>query len=290
MMIMMMISLSLSLRGGVTEHTTSVPLGTLDAAILNSPGKKTKTTTKTNITKKATSGKISRLKAAAKGVASPALIGSRASSSAVSATTAASSVGAATAGTGTGTGTEAAGGARRLARPTIARRGSITRREVRSPDGRLVVSQTEMVVRVFQKIYELKSVDDVLLAAILTEYMRCIQYYGIPPNASVFQLLAETLVRSGAEQQLYQLLQYHIPADSAPLAQWLLDLGVACPRARQIALDMMRRMEEPKRVLEALLDAGDLYSAMQLARATKLRLASKSQVSLFLFIFVRLYD
>ena len=268
----------------MTEHTTSVPLGTLDAAILNSPGKKTKTTTKTNITKKATSGKISRLKAAAKGVASPALIGSRASSSAVSATTAAS-VGAATAGTGTGTGTgtEAAGGARRLARPTIARRGSITRREVRSPDGRLVVSQTEMVVRVFQKIYELKSVDDVLLAAILTEYMRCIQYYGIPPNASVFQLLAETLVRSGAEQQLYQLLQYHIPADSAPLAQWLLDLGVACPRARQIALDMMRRMEEPKRVLEALLDAGDLYSAMQLARATKLRLASKSQVSLFIY-------
>ena len=283
MMIMMMISLSLSLRGGVTEHTTSVPLGTLDAAILNSPGKKTKTTTKMNITKKASSGKISRLKAAAKGVASPALIGSRASSSAVSATTAASSVGAATAGTGTGTGTEAAGGARRLARPTIARRGSITRREVRSPDGRLVVSQTEMVVRVFQKIYELKSVDDVLLAAILTEYMRCIQYYGIPPNASVFQLLAETLVRSGAEQQLYQLLQYHIPADSAPLAQWLLDLGVACPRARQIALDMMRRMEEPKRVLEALLDAGDLYSAMQLARATKLRLASKSQVSLFIY-------
>ena len=84
----------------------------------------------------------------------------------------------------------------------------MTRREVRSPDGRLVVSQTEMVVRVFRKIFAARSVDDMLLSAVLTEYMRCIQYYGIPPNASVFQLLAESLVRSGATQQLYQVRVY----------------------------------------------------------------------------------
>ena len=40
-------------------------------------------------------------------------------------------------------------------------------------------------------------------------------------------------------------------------------------------------MEEPKNVLDALLDSGDLYSAMQLARATKLRLSSKTQVQRF---------
>lgn len=83
------------------------------------------------------------------------------------------------------------------------------------------------------------------------------------------ELLVRTLVRASRFYELHQFLQYHVVADSVPLACQLLSLAAVYAPASQLGLDMLLRLERDRRphtdalVVEALVAAGDVIRALR---------------------------
>ena len=135
-------------------------------------------------------------------------------------------------------------------------------------DGFVVVTQEDMFEHVFSAIDE-KDVPAKYLVAVLTEYIRTLNYSQIGVEPFMYSKLIEVLVKAGRFQQLYQFLQYHIIGDSVPVACQLLSLEAQYPPAYQMALDMLKRLGEHAHILEVLLVKRQLVPALRLVRTAR---------------------
>ena len=122
-----------------------------------------------------------------------------------------------------------------------------------------------MFEHVFSTVDE-KDVPAKYLAAVLTEYIRTLNFSQIGVEPFMYSKLIEVLVKAGRFQQLYQFLQYHIIGDSVPVACQLLSLEAQYPPAYQMALDMLKRLGEHAHILEVLLVKRQLVQALRFVR------------------------
>ncbi|KAL7298757.1 hypothetical protein TKK_0008504 [Trichogramma kaykai] len=89
-------------------------------------------------------------------------------------------------------------------------------------------------------------------------------FFLIPVQHCLHELIITTLVLKQAYYQLHQLLQYHVVPDSKPLACLLLSLENHYPAALQLALDMLKRLGNAhEEMVEVLLSKGQILPALR---------------------------
>lgn len=99
---------------------------------------------------------------------------------------------------------------------------------------------------------------------VIMEFCRSLAEHGIPVQHYLHELVITTLVHRKAYYQLHQLLQYHVVADSKPLACLLLSLENLYPAAHQLALDMLKRLGNAhEEIIEVLLSKGHILAALR---------------------------
>ena len=85
------------------------------------------------------------------------------------------------------------------------------------------------------------------------EYIRSLSFHQIDVQHFLYELVINSLVKNNRFYQLHQFLQYHVVTDSIPVACQLLSLEQKYPPAQQLALDMLKRLTSPGRIVEVLL-------------------------------------
>lgn len=132
---------------------------------------------------------------------------------------------------------------------------------------KLLLDQSDMYSHILSKFPE-NTIEPKMIVWILLEYIRSLTEHGIPVQHYLYELVITTLVHRKAYYQLHQLLQYHVVADSKPLACLLLSLENLYPAAHQLALDMLKRLGNAhEEIIEVLLSKGHILAALRYVRS-----------------------
>eukprot|EP00457_Paulinella_chromatophora_P001630 gb/GEZN01001632.1/.p1 GENE.gb/GEZN01001632.1/~~gb/GEZN01001632.1/.p1 ORF type:complete len:949 (-),score=203.22 gb/GEZN01001632.1/:66-2588(-) len=108
-------------------------------------------------------------------------------------------------------------------------------------NGLLYLTQREVLSHLF--LPAARSLSPSLVLPVLTEYLRSLNRFRLPPEPSLQSLLVDLLLSQARFHEIHQHLQYHVLADSLPLAHRLLALDQVYPPALQLALDMFYRLQ-----------------------------------------------
>ncbi|XP_017885541.1 regulator of MON1-CCZ1 complex [Ceratina calcarata] len=132
---------------------------------------------------------------------------------------------------------------------------------------KLELNQSDMYSHILSKFSE-NTIEPKMIVWVLLEYIRSLAEHGIPVQHYLHELVITTLVQRKAYYQLHQLLQYHVVADSKPLACLLLSLENLYPAAHQLALDMLKRLGNAhEEIIEVLLSKGHILPALRYVRS-----------------------
>ncbi|XP_076238006.1 regulator of MON1-CCZ1 complex protein bulli [Calliopsis andreniformis] len=132
---------------------------------------------------------------------------------------------------------------------------------------KLLLDQSDMYSHILSKFPE-NTIEPKMIVWVLLEYIRSLAEHGIPVQHYLHELVITTLVQRKAYYQLHQLLQYHVVADSKPLACLLLSLENLYPAAHQLALDMLKRLGNAhEEIIEVLLSKGHILPALRYVRS-----------------------
>ncbi|KAG6801059.1 regulator of MON1-CCZ1 complex isoform X1 [Apis mellifera caucasica] len=132
---------------------------------------------------------------------------------------------------------------------------------------KLLLNQSDVYSYILSKFPE-NTIEPKMIVWILLEYIRSLAEHGIPVQHYLHELVITTLVQRKAYYQLHQLLQYHVVADSKPLACLLLSLENLYPAAHQLALDMLKRLGNAhEEIIEVLLSKGYILPALRYIRS-----------------------
>lgn len=133
---------------------------------------------------------------------------------------------------------------------------------------KVIVDQSEMYTHVFSEFENNKEIKSKFKVAVLIEYIRSLSQCNIPVQHYLYELIINTLVRNNCFYQLHQFLQYHVLADSKPLACLMLSLEHLYPPAHQLALDMLKRVSTAnEEIIEVLLSKHQLLPALRFIRS-----------------------
>ncbi|XP_014249650.1 regulator of MON1-CCZ1 complex [Cimex lectularius] len=103
-----------------------------------------------------------------------------------------------------------------------------------------------------------------ILTWTLIEYIRSLTDFQIPAEHFIYELLIQSLVANDNYYQLHQLLQYHVIADSKPIACRLLSLQNEYPAAAQLAIDMLERLGSGREeITEILLSDAQVLTCLR---------------------------
>lgn len=115
------------------------------------------------------------------------------------------------------------------------------------------------------------SVSSKLVVGVVIEYIRSLGAVGVTVQHFLYELVINALVRSRQFYQLHQLLQYHVLADSKPLACLLLSLVSVYSAGKQLSLDMLCRLNTAHdEIIEVLLSQHQVIPALRYARSVGL--------------------
>ncbi|KAK3885296.1 hypothetical protein Pcinc_010463 [Petrolisthes cinctipes] len=110
-----------------------------------------------------------------------------------------------------------------------------------------------------------------MVVGVVIEYTRSLGGVGVTVQHFLHQLVINALVRARQFYQLHQLLQYHVLADSKPLACLLLSLVGVYSAGQQLSLDMLRRLNTAHdEIIEVLLSQHQVTPALRYARSVGL--------------------
>jgi Regulator of MON1-CCZ1 complex, C-terminal len=137
----------------------------------------------------------------------------------------------------------------------------------RNPDGLLIVEQSDVYTHVFLPIGDELSLDHKYVVAVITEYIRSLNWHRVNPQHFLYELIIDNLVRHNRFCQLHQYLQFHVIADSVPVACQLLSLESTYSPAYQLAMDMFKRLCSPEQIVEVLLMRSQLLPALRVVQA-----------------------
>ena len=148
-------------------------------------------------------------------------------------------------------------------------RVSLTSPFAEVPPGILsVVSQEEMYRQVFSALEESMAIDHKFIVSVLMEYIRSLHLHEQEVGHYLFEMVLSILVRQGAYGQLHQMLQYHVIADSKPIACVLLAFEREYRPALQLALDMFKRLSTAdEEIIEVLLSHKQILQALRYIRS-----------------------
>jgi hypothetical protein len=138
-------------------------------------------------------------------------------------------------------------------------------------EGYAIIDQVDIHQYVLTPVEESKRLDSKYLVALVMEYIRSLNYYGLPVDHALYQFIINLLVKHGRFYQLHQFLQYHVVADSVHAACQLLSLEQSYAPAYQLALDMLNRLGAYSDIVEVLLARGSLLDALRYSRARNVR-------------------
>ncbi|XP_071859844.1 regulator of MON1-CCZ1 complex protein bulli isoform X2 [Bombus fervidus] len=132
---------------------------------------------------------------------------------------------------------------------------------------KLLLDQSDVYSYILSKFPE-NTIEPKMIVWVLLEYIRSLAEHSIPVQHYLHELVITTLVQRKAYYQLHQLLQYHVVADSKPLACLLLSLENLYPAAHQLALDMLKRLGNAhEEIIEVLLSKGYILPALRYVRS-----------------------
>lgn len=134
----------------------------------------------------------------------------------------------------------------------------------------VVLDQSDIFTNVFSACQTTCSSKQqvIRLQSVLVEYLLSLTQHSLPPRQFLYELLINLCVQTGGFYQLHQILQYHVIADSKPVACLLLSLENAYPGARQLALDMMTRLgTATEEIIEIYLANAQLIPALNLIKS-----------------------
>jgi len=134
----------------------------------------------------------------------------------------------------------------------------------------VVLDQSDIFTNVFSSCQSSCSQKSqvIRLQSVLVEYLLSLTQHALPPRQFLYELLINLCVQTGGFYQLHQILQYHVIADSKPVACLLLSLENAYPGARQLALDMMTRLgTATEEIIEIYLANAQLIPALNLIKS-----------------------
>ncbi|XP_076061105.1 regulator of MON1-CCZ1 complex protein bulli [Oratosquilla oratoria] len=115
------------------------------------------------------------------------------------------------------------------------------------------------------------SISTQLVVGVVLEYIRSLGAVGITVQHFLYELVINALVRARKFYQLHQLLQYHVLADSKPLACLLLSLVGVYSAGQQLSLDMLCRLNTAHdEIIEVLLSRNQVTNALRYARSVGL--------------------
>ncbi|CAL1531094.1 unnamed protein product [Lymnaea stagnalis] len=133
---------------------------------------------------------------------------------------------------------------------------------------KVVIEQPDMFTHVFSIFEEYKDIKYKFMVAVLIEYIRSLNQFGIPVQHYLYELIINILVHNNCFYQLHQFLQYHVLSDSKPLACLMLSLETVYPPAHQLALDMLKRIQTAnEEIIEVLLSKQQLLPALRFIRS-----------------------
>ncbi|XP_063993952.1 regulator of MON1-CCZ1 complex isoform X2 [Diachasmimorpha longicaudata] len=131
-----------------------------------------------------------------------------------------------------------------------------------------LIDQSDIYSHILSKFSSGEIIEPKMIIWVLLEYIRSLTEHGIPVQHYLHELVITTLVQRKAYYQLHQLLQYHVVADSKPLACLLLSLENLYPAAHQLALDMLKRLGNAhEEIIEVLLSKGHILPALRYVRS-----------------------
>ncbi|XP_052074242.1 regulator of MON1-CCZ1 complex-like [Mytilus californianus] len=132
----------------------------------------------------------------------------------------------------------------------------------------VIVDQSEMYTHVFSEFEDNEEIKYKFKVAVLIEYIRSLSQCNIPVQHYLYELIINILVRNNCFYQLHQFLQYHVLADSKPLACLMLSLEHVYAPAHQLALDMLKRVSTAnEEIIEVLLSKHQLLPAVRFIRS-----------------------
>ncbi|KAG0710875.1 Regulator of MON1-CCZ1 complex [Chionoecetes opilio] len=109
------------------------------------------------------------------------------------------------------------------------------------------------------------------VVGVVVEYTRSLGAVGVTVQHFLYELVINALVRARHFYQLHQLLQYHVLADSKPLACLLLSLVGVYSAGQQLSLDMLCRLNTAHdEIIEVLLSQRQVTPALRYARSVGL--------------------
>ncbi|XP_071533404.1 regulator of MON1-CCZ1 complex isoform X1 [Panulirus ornatus] len=110
-----------------------------------------------------------------------------------------------------------------------------------------------------------------MVVGVVIEYTRSLGAVGVTVQHFLYELVINALVRARQFYQLHQLLQYHVLADSKPLACLLLSLVGVYSAGQQLSLDMLCRLNTAHdEIIEVLLSQHQVTPALRYARSVGL--------------------
>ena len=131
-----------------------------------------------------------------------------------------------------------------------------------------VVSQEEMYRQVFSALEGSIANDHKFIVSVLMEYIRSLHLHDQEVGHYLFEMVLSILVRQRAYGQLHQMLQYHVIADSKPIACVLLAFEREYRPALQLALDMFKRLSTAdEEIIEVLLSHKQILPALRYIRS-----------------------
>jgi len=146
-------------------------------------------------------------------------------------------------------------------------KSNISDSSTKTSEGQVVIHQEDIYTHVFAPIEEEKGLDYKFMVAVLTEYIRSLNFNHIKVEPFLHELLINFLVRNNRFYQLHQLLQYHVVSDSVHVACQLLSLESTYPPAYQLALDMLKRLHTHEEILEVLLTKQHVTAALRFIKS-----------------------
>ena len=131
-----------------------------------------------------------------------------------------------------------------------------------------VVTQEEMYRQVFSTLEGSISKDYKFVVSVFMEYIRSLHQHDQLVEHYLYEMVISILVRQRAFGQLHQLLQYHVIADSKPIACVLLAFEREYRPALQLALDMFKRLSTAdEEIIEVLLSHDQILPALRYIRS-----------------------
>jgi len=113
------------------------------------------------------------------------------------------------------------------------------------------------------------TLDSKYLIAIVTEYIRSLNFNYCRISDKLYDLLISLFIDNNMFSQLHQFLQYHVITDSLNIAYKLLSIGEQYPPVLQLSLDMFKRLMKPNIIVTTLLEKGQVLAAIRLLRSIK---------------------